>query len=163
VRFTTRVLPCLAAAGLLAGCSNEPSAPVPSAPVNTAPGDSQHQGLTEPHGDHSPHRGGMVLMNGDIHYEVVLSREGAHRIWFTDPVRSDLPASVATGVTMIITRPGQPDEVLKLAIDDSGESWIASGRPVPSNDAYVKITYAMQGEPHEVEIPFIIQTPPTSP
>lgn len=102
-------------------------------------------------------------MNGDIHYEVVLSREGAHRIWFTDPVRADLPASVATDVTMIITRPGEPDETLKLAIDETGESWIATGRPVPTTDAYVKITYAMQREPHEVEIPFVIPTPSTQP
>jgi hypothetical protein len=101
----------------------------------------------------------MVLMNGDMHYEVVFARDGAHRIWFTDPVRAELPASVATGVTMVITRPGEPEEVLKLAIDDSGESWIARGRAVTGNDAYVKITYAMQGEPHEVEIPFLIQTP----
>lgn len=126
---------------------------VPAAPV-----DPQHQGMTEPHGDHSPHRGGMVLMNGDIHYEVVFARDGAHRIWFTDPVRSDLPASVASDVTMIISRPGEADEVLTLAIDDTGESWIARGRPVPGDDAYVKITYALQGEPHEVEIPFLIQT-----
>lgn len=102
-------------------------------------------------------------MNGDIHYEVVFSREGAHRIWFSDPVRAELPASVATDVTMVITRPGEPAETLKLQIDDTGESWIARGRPVPTNDAYVKITYAMQGEPHEVEIPFVIQTPSTQP
>jgi predicted secreted protein len=121
----------------------------------------QHQGLVGPHGDHSPRKGGMVLMNGDIHYEVVLSREGRHRIWFTDPVRADLPASVATGVTMTITRPAEPAEVLRLEIDDSGESWIAAGRPVPGTDAYVKITYALQGEPHEIEIPFIIQAPTT--
>lgn len=105
----------------------------------------------------------MVLMNGDIHYEVVLSREGRHRIWFTDPVRADLPASVAAGVTMTITRPGEADEVLRLAIDENGESWIAAGRPVPGQDAYVKISYALQGEPHEVEIPFVIQAPPTQP
>lgn len=154
----------VAAVLLLTGCSNPPAAPASSATAPAAaPVDPQHQGLTEPHGDHSPHKGGMVLMNGDMHYEVVLSRAGAHRIWFTDPVRAELPASVATGVTMIITRPGEPDEVLKLAIDDSGESWVASGRPVPGDDAYVKITYAMQGEPHEVEVPFVIQTPPTQP
>lgn len=106
----------------------------------------------------------MVLMNGDIHYEVVLSREGRHRIWFTDPVRADLPASVATGVTMIITRPGEAAEVLSLAIDENGESWIAAGRPVSGTDAYVKITYALQGEPHEVEIPFVVQpSMPTQP
>jgi len=164
VSHIVRLLPALVAITAVAGCLSEPAAPAATAPVaRPAAVDPQHQGLTEPHGDHSPHRGGMVLMNGDIHYEVVLSRDGAHRIWFTDPVRSDLPASVATGVTMILTRPGQPDEVLRLAIDDSGESWIASGRPVPGDDAYVKITYAMQGEPHEVEIPFVIQAPAPRP
>lgn len=153
---------CLAAL-LLAGCSNQPAAPAAQAPAAATPVDPQHQGMVGAHGDHSPHKGGMVLMNGDMHYEVVLSRDGAHRIWFTDPVRAELPASVATNVRMIITRPGEADEVLPFAIDDSGESWIAKGRPVPGNDAYVKITYALQGEPHEVEIPFIIQAPPTQP
>jgi hypothetical protein len=149
-------------AGLLAGsCSNQPPPPPAGAqPPAAAPVDPQHQGLTEPHGDHSPHRGGMVLMNGDIHYEVVFSRDGRHRVWFSDPVRADLPASVATGVTMTVTRDGEPPEVLALAIDDTGESWIASGRPV-TGDAYVKIAYSMQGEPHEVELPFVIQAPPT--
>lgn len=163
--FATRAGCCLATVVVLAGCGQEAAAPVAQAPAPAAATavDPQHRNLTEPHGDHSPHRGGMVLMNGDIHYEVVLSRDGAHRIWFTDPVRSELPASVATNVTMTITRPGEADEVLKLAIDDSGESWLAHGRPVPGTDAYVKITYAMQGEPHEVEIPFVIQTAPTQP
>ena len=127
------------------------------------PVDPQHQGITDPHGDHNPHKGGMVLMNGDVHYEVVLSREGGHRIWFSDAVRAELPASVASGVTMTISRPGKPEEVLRLEIDDAGESWIAHGQPVPETDAYVKVTYAMTGEPHEVEIPFVIQAPPTQP
>ena len=68
---------------------------------------------------------------------------------------------MATGVTMTITREGEPPEVLALAIDDTGESWIASGRPVVGDGAYVKISYALQGEPHEVELPFVIQAPPT--
>lgn len=152
----------LTAALAAAACTNEPAAPAATAPPQTAaPADPEHQGLTEPHGDHTPHKGGMVLMNGDVHYEVVLSREGAHRIWFSDGVRAELPASVASDVTMVITRPGKPPETLKLTIDESGESWVASGQPVPEPDAYVKITYALTGEPHEVEIPFVIQTPPT--
>lgn len=152
----------LAAALAAAACSNQPAAPAATAPPPAAaPTDPQHQGLTEPHGDHTPHKGGMVLMNGDVHYEVVLSREGTHRIWFSDGVRAELPASVASDVTMVISRPGKPEETLKLTIDDSGESWVANGQPVPENDAYVKITYALTGEPHEVEIPFVIQTPPT--
>ncbi len=159
-----RLVPFLAAIALLAGCSSEPVAPVATAPASpAAPVDPQHQGLTEAHGDHNPHRGGMVLMNGDVHYEVVFSRDGAHRVWFTDAVRAELPASVATEVTMVVTRPGQAAEILKLAIDDSGESWIASGRPVSGDDAYVKVTYAIQGEPYEIEIPFLIQVPSTQP
>jgi|688.fasta_scaffold459563_1 hypothetical protein len=155
-----RLLSCVAALAVATGCASEPAAPAATAPAPAATAtDPQHQGMVGAHGDHSPHKGGMVLMNGDMHYEVVFARDGAHRIWFTDPVRAELPASVATGVTMVITRPGEPEEVLKLAIDDSGESWIARGRAVTGNDAYVKITYAMQGEPHEVEIPFLIQTP----
>lgn len=160
-----RVGACLIAGLVAAGCSNPPEAPAPAitpAPPAT-PVDPQHQGLTDPHGDHTPHKGGMVLMNGDVHYEVVLSREGAHRIWFSDAVRAELPASVASGVTMTISRPGKPEEVLRLEIDDAGESWIAHGQPVPETDAYVKVTYAMTGEPHEVEIPFVIQAPPTQP
>lgn len=148
--------------GVACGSPSAP-APAPAAAPAATPVDPQHQGLTEPHGDHSPHKGGMVLMNGDIHYEVVLSRAGAHRIWFTDAVRAELPASVATDVTMVVTRTGEPVETIKLAIDDNGESWVAKGRPVTTSDAYVKITYAMQGEPHEVEIPFVIQTPSTQP
>ena len=160
-----RVGACVIAGLMAAGCSNPPEPPAPAgAPAPAAtPVDPQHQGLTDPHGDHTPHKGGMVLMNGDVHYEVVLSREGAHRIWFSDAVRAELPASVATGVTMAISRPGKPEEVLRLEIDDAGESWIAHGQPVPETDAYVKVTYSMTGEPHEVEIPFVIQAPPTQP
>lgn len=160
-----RVGACVIAGLVAAGCSNPPAAPAPAATPApaSAPVDPQHQGLTDPHGDHTPHKGGMVLMNGDVHYEVVLSREGAHRIWFSDAVRAELPASVATGVTMAISRPGKPEEVLRLEIDDAGESWIAHGQAVPETDAYVKVTYTMTGEPHEVEIPFVIQAPPTQP
>lgn len=151
------------AAALAVACNRPADAPPASAPaaaVAPAP-DPQHQGVVGPHGDHTPHRGGMVLMNGDIHYEVVFAKDGHHHVWFTDAVRSDLPASIATNLVMTITRTGEPDEVLTLAIDDNGESWVANGKPVTGGDAYVKITYALQGEPHEVEIPLLLQPPPT--
>ena len=152
----------LTAALAAAACDNQPAAPAASSSAPAAvPNDPQHQGLTQPHGDHTPHKGGLVLMNGDVHYEVVFSRDGKHRIWFSDGVRAELPASVASDVTMVITRPGKPAETLTLAIDDAGESWVANGQPVPEHDAYVKITYALTGEPHEVEIPFVIQAPTT--
>lgn len=93
-------------------------------------------------------------MNGEVHYEVVLDRAGRHRIWFSDAVREELPASQADRVTMTIVRKGAPEESLALAIDDSGESWVASGRPVAPGEVTVKVSYVLRGQPFEIEIPF---------
>ena len=136
-------------------CTRETATPTAIA-RNTTPSDAQHQGITTPHGDHSPHHGGMVLMNGELHYEVVFDRDGRHRVWFSNAVRDDLPASIARDVRMVVTRPGEVPETLSLEIDDAGESWIARGRAVQGNDVIVKVSYTVQGAPHEVEIPFVI-------
>jgi hypothetical protein len=102
----------------------------------------------------------MVLMNGDMHFEVVFDRDGRHQVWFTDAIRSDLPASVASGVTMIVARPGEAPETLALSIDDNGEAWVASGRPVDGDDVMVTVSYAVEGEPYRIELPFIIPVKP---
>lgn len=93
-------------------------------------------------------------MQGELHYEVVLDRNGRHAIWFSDAVREDLPASVASTVAMTVMRPKARDEVLALAIDESGESWIASGQPVAEDDVLVKVTFVARGEAFEIEVPF---------
>jgi hypothetical protein len=144
------VLRCLGVLGI--ACVDDPAPPKPAA--STTPKDAQHQGITTPHGDHSPHHGGLVLMNGELHYEVILSPAGRHQVWFTNAVREDLPASIARDVTMVVTRPKEAPETIALAIDDAGESWVAQGRPVISGDAMVKLSYSVQGHPHEIEIPF---------
>jgi len=95
------------------------------------------------------------MMNGEMHYEVVLDRSGKHRIWFSDSVREDLPASVASKVMMIVSRKDAPPEEIALGIDDSGESWVAAGKPVAGDDVMVKVTYVTRGEPFEVELPFV--------
>ena len=148
-------------AGILAGLAWIPLAcragarpPAPTAAA--APGDTQHQGITTPHGDHTPHHGGLVLMTGDLHYEVVFEANGRHRVWFTDAVRQDLPASIARDVSMSVARPNEPVEELALEIDDAGESWVAKGRAVQGEGVIVKLTYSVSSTPHEVEIPFVI-------
>ena len=153
------VLRCLGAlvlvcsGALLIGCST----PAPPATEPTPkPKDAQHANITTPHGDHSAHHGGMVLMNGEVHYEVVLERSGKHRIWFSDAVREDLPASQAAKVTMVVIRKGAPEETLALTIDESGESWVASGQPVVPGEVTVKVSYVLRGEPFEIEIPFTL-------
>jgi hypothetical protein len=138
---------------LLASCSSKPAA-VPAQPV-ARPNDAQHANITTPHGDHSPHHGGMVLMNGEVHYEVVFDPAGKHRVWFSDAVREELPASIATKVAMTVARPNAPPEALALQIDDSGESWVADGKPVAGKDVIVKLTIVGHGEPYEVDLPFV--------
>ncbi|MGE0039700.1 MAG: hypothetical protein AB7H88_16460 [Vicinamibacterales bacterium] len=153
------LLVTLAALPACSGSSgpSESAAPAGQAPAAApAPNDGEHAGLTMPHGDHSPQHGGMVMMNEDMHFEVVFDRAGKHRIWFTDAVRSELPATVASDVTLTLTRPDAPVEVLKLAIDEYGESWVADGQPVEGDDVMVKIEYAVAGSPFSVEVPFFI-------
>ena len=64
---------------------------------------------------------------------------------------------------MTITRPGQPEEVLNA--DHRRQRRILDRRRPAGDgdDAYVKVNYALQGEPHEVELPFVPATPPTTP
>ena len=137
-----------------AACGSATPERVPAA-AKIQPKDSQHAGITTPHGDHSPHHGGMVLMQGELHYEVVLDPNGKHSVWFSDAVREDLPASVASQVAMTVTRPNAAAEVLTLAIDESGESWVASGKPVSGKDVMVKLAFTARGESHQIEIPYI--------
>lgn len=145
----------------LAATACSPPASEPSTPAATAatPKDSQHAGITTPHGDHSPHHGGMVLMKDELHYEVVLDPSGKHSLWFSDAVREELPASVASKVEITVMRPNAAAEFIALAIDDSGESWVASGRPISGNDVTVKLAFVARGEPFEIEIPYVQPEP----
>jgi hypothetical protein len=139
-------------ATLACACSGPAPTPPPAATV--APKDAQHAGITEPHGDHSPQHGGLVLMNGDVHYEVVMDPSGRYELWFSDAIRTELPASIASRVRVDVARPGAPAESLPLAIDEAGESWVGQGQPVSGDGVMIKVTYALKGGPHEIEIPF---------
>ena len=140
-----------------AACGSDRASPAPAAaPAATpAPNDAAHQALKGPHGDHTPRHDGLVLMFGDVHYEVVLMKTGKHQVWFSDAVRNELPASVASSVTMTVARPGAEVESLTLAIDENGESWLASGQPLEGDGATVKVRYVLQGDAHETEIPVV--------
>ena len=41
-----------------------------------------------------------------------------------------------------------------IDLDESGESWTASGRPVAGDGVMVTVTFVARGEPFEIEIPF---------
>ena len=107
-----------------------------------------------PHGDHNPHYGGIVMMNGDLHFEAVLGRDGNYRVYFSDAVRSELPAATATEVTVTVTQKARPPESIALHIDDSGESWTGRGRPVDDPAATARVSYSSHGKPYFIDVPF---------
>lgn len=115
------------------------------------------------HGDHQPRYGGYVFMHGDLHFEVVLTPEGEHRLYFSDAVRSELPAAVADDVRITLRR-GEGDdavlEPLRPEIDEFGEAWIARSEPVVEEDEAVAILYfRFEGAPYEIEVPFVMEPP----
>jgi hypothetical protein len=132
---------------LLLSCSNEPAAPK-----------SQQTSPRAAHGDHSPQHGGLVLMHGDLHFEVLLDPEGHHRVYLTDAVRNELPASAASEVGITVLRPGEePAETLALEIDEFGESWIARGTPVAAKESRALVSLVHEGERYEIELPFLAE------
>jgi hypothetical protein len=110
------------------------------------------------HGDHNPHHGGIVYMYDDMHYEVVLDPGGHHRVYFTDSTREDLPASVASTVTLTIEGPQHAAEKLTGTIDPQGESWELNGSPVTGSDTNVRVAFVAKGDQYWIDVPFIPST-----
>jgi hypothetical protein len=111
---------------------------------------------TVPHGDHNPHHGGVVMMKGDLHYEVVLDPSGRdYRLYFSDAVREDLPAAYASAVGLTVQRPGEADEPIVMKIDETGESWSGSGRTVskPAQTG-VRVAFTVANDPYWIDVPF---------
>jgi hypothetical protein len=156
VRLVQWVVTSLVASALFPSWScNRGGAAEVEIPVRPVASSVDGGGGTVPHGNHDPKYGGVVLMNGDLHFEVVLRRDGRHQVYFSDAVRDELPASFASGVTVTVMRAGAPPETVPLQIDESGESWIGRGKAVddPAHTT-VRVAYTAQGAPYWIDVPF---------
>jgi hypothetical protein len=150
------VIPALLAAACGAPRAESPASTssAPAVDVRDAPGGASPGASTRPHGNHDPKFGGVVLMNGDLHFEVVLRRDGRHQVFFSDAAREELPASIASSVSVSVMAAKGPIETVDLGIDDAGESWIGRGHPVTDPDATARITYTIRGKPYWIDLPF---------
>lgn len=145
----------------VASCGGAASGDVAAAaPAGAAVTAADAPSADAPHGDHNPHHGGVVYMNGELHYEVVLDPAGHHRVYFSDATREDLPAAVATSVAITIERPGQPPEPLAGTIDEQGESWLLDGSPVGApQQTSVRVAFSARGEDYWIDVPFTTEAP----
>jgi hypothetical protein len=150
-RPVTLAVTSAVAALAVAACGESPGAP----PPQTASAPPAAATSTVPHGDHNPHHGGVVMMKGDLHYEVVFDPTGReHRVYFSDAAREDLPAALAAAVALTIHRPGEADEPIALKIDDSGESWMGSGKPIASpGTASARVAFTVAGDAYWIDVP----------
>ncbi len=134
-------------------CGNPRAASPPPIAV-TAAATTDASAATVPHGDHNPRFGGVVLMNGNLHFEVLLRRDGRHQVYFSDAARSEVPASYASDVAIAVTPKGGLAQSVKLAIDEAGESWVGSGPPIVDPDAVARVSYTIRGTPYWIDLPF---------
>ena len=97
-----------------------------------------------------------MMKGDDLHYEVVLDPAGrAHRVYFTDAVREELPASVASDVVLTIRRQSSPEERIAMQIDEAGESWAGSSQLVGSPaTTTARLAFSIRHEPYWIDIPF---------
>jgi hypothetical protein len=111
-------------------------------------------GATVPHMDHSPRHGGLVLMRGDTHFEVVLNPSGGTRVYFTDATRSELPATFASEVAIGLATLNGDRQNVTLQVDPDGKTWIGQLRMPNDPQAIVRVTYVAQGEPpYWIDVP----------
>ena len=111
-------------------------------------------GATLPHMDHAPRHGGLVLMRGDTHFEIVLTRAGVGRVYFSDATRTELPASFASRVEIgIATLDGQRQTV-PFHIDPEDKTWIGQLKLPSDPQTIVRVTYVAPGEqPYWIDVP----------
>jgi hypothetical protein len=138
---------------IMLACGRAPEQPAGAVEV------SNRTDAAKAHGDHNPKYGGVVLMHGDLHFEVVLDPIGRHRVYFSDAFREELPASTVSGVRVTLQRTNEAPEPLTLQIDEHGESWIASGGGVDDPETVARVEFTYQGAPYSIEVPFT----PTAP
>ncbi len=105
--------------------------------------------------EHQPKHGGIVFSSGNLDVEVVfLKPKGQYQLYFNDAAGEELPASVASEVTISIKRSsGAPDSV-PMRIDDAGESWIGTGSPTGAPIAGAWVAYRVRGKMERTGIPF---------
>ena len=122
--------------------------------AGNAPPPTPLMDATAPHADHLPRHGGLVLMNGNTHLEVLVSADGTSRVYFTDAVRMALPPDHASEVTLgLVSR--EERQQIALRMNPAENVWIGRLKPVDDPNAIVRVSYQAKGErPYWIDLPW---------
>lgn len=116
-------------------------------PLEGEPARMEVTAVTPEH-DHTPLQGGMVVMIGDLHLEVLARKEGEVRVYLTDAFRRPVPLTGRKGQVEIVSRaspakttqlvPSAGGDFLSARFDPFGTSQLeATVRlPVPEDPDY---------------------------
>ncbi len=110
----------------------------------------------EMHGNHDAKHGGFVMMFLEMHFELVVREEGGVQLYYSDPMRVDLPASVVADVTVEIEREGSATEPVPMMISMAGDFWEGESQSLKSENDIVRVGFLFQGEPFVLDIPAMV-------
>lgn len=110
----------------------------------------------EEHGNHDAKHGGFVMMYLDMHFELVVPEQGGIQLYYSDPLRNDLPAAVVADVSVEIERSGNNIEPVAMMISASGDHWMGDSMPVTNIEDIVRVAFLFQGEPFVLDIPAMV-------
>lgn len=99
------------------------------------------------HGDHNPAHGGLVLMYGDLHFEVVAREAGGLELHLSDAMRAELPALTVSDVTIEVERKGEGFEPIAMTVSKAGDHWQGPSRALDAlEDTKVHLAFVAFGE-----------------
>ena len=109
-------------------------------------------GTAEPHSDHNPHHRGVLMMNGDLHFETVVEESGKVSVYFSDAYRRPLSPTVVEDMELIL-RPDETDEEsLRVVMDEAETHWTGQGGAVDKAGVNVLVAFTFKDEPFAAEI-----------
>ena len=109
--------------------------------------------LSYAHEDHNSRYGGFVMMFLEMHFEIVVPDNGGLKIYYSNEMRIEMPASVVSDVAVEIERPGGTFESVSMFISDDGGHWGGDSTPIIDPDSIIRLAFLFQGEPFVLDIP----------
>jgi len=106
------------------------------------------------HGDHMPKFGGLVLMYGVLHFEIVADAEAGLLLHLIDAMRTPMPAVTVSDVTIEVERANQKVENIAMRISDAGDFWSGLSKPLgDAESTTVHLAFVAFGNPYVYALP----------